>query len=67
MPRKPITWIGSIVILAAGIFCSWALLQYRNEVADAGMQTNLLTVAAFGALPVAALAIFLFYYFIERH
>ncbi len=67
MPRKPITWIGSIIILAAGIFCAWALLQYRNEVADAGMQSSLLTVAAVGALPVAALTIFLFYYFIERH
>jgi len=33
----------------------------------AGMQTGLLTVAAFGAIPVAALAIFLLYYFIERH
>jgi hypothetical protein len=67
MPRKPITWIGSIIILAAGVFCCWAVMQYRNEMTAAGMQTGLLTVAAFGALPVAALAIFLLYYFIERH
>jgi len=33
----------------------------------AGMQTGLLTVAVFGAIPAAALAIFLLYYFIERH
>jgi len=56
-----------MIILAAGIFCCWALLQYRNEMTVAGMQTGLLTVAAFGAIPAAALAIFLLYYFIERH
>ena len=67
MPRKPITWIGSIIILAAGGFCFWSVLQYRNEMADTGTQTGLLTAAAFSAIPVAALAIFLLYYFIERH
>ena len=67
MPRKPITWISLIIILSAGIFCCWALFQYRSEMMAAGMQTGLITVAAFGALPVAALAIFLLYYFIERH
>jgi hypothetical protein len=66
MPRKPITWIGSIIILAAGVFCCWAVIQYRNDYAAVGAQHHLLTVAAFGALPVAALAIFLLYYFIER-
>lgn len=67
MPRKPITWIGLIIILAAGGFCWWAVIQYRNEMTAAGMQTDLLTVAAFGVIPVAALAISLLYYFIERH
>ncbi len=67
MPRKPITWISSVIILAAGVFCYWAVIQYRNEMTAAGMQTGLLTVAAFGAIPVAVLAIFLLYYFIERH
>ena len=67
MPRKPIVWIGSIIILAAGIFCGWAVMQYRGELAVVDAQYRLLTIAAFGALPVAALAIFLFYYFIERH
>ena len=67
MPRKPIVWISSIIILAAGAFCYWAVIQYRNEMTAAGMQTGLLTVAAFGAIPVTALAIFLLYYFIERH
>jgi len=67
MPRKPITWIGSIIVLAAGVFCCWAVIQYRNEMTAAGMQTGLLTVAAFLAPALAALAIFLLYYFIERH
>ncbi len=67
MPRKPITWIGLIIILAAGIFCCWAVIQYRNDYALVDARYYLLTVAAFGALPVAALAIFLWYYFIERH
>ena len=67
MPRKPITWIGSIIILVAGIFCCWAVIQYRNELAVVDASYHLLTVVAFGALPVAALAIFLLYYFIERH
>ena len=67
MPRKPITWIGSIIILAAGIFCFWAVTQYRNEYTVVDTRYNLLTVAAFGALPVAALAISIWYYFNERH
>ena len=67
MPRKPITWVGSVIILAAAAFCSWSLLQYRDEVAAVGRQTGLLTVAVFITIPVAALAIFLLYYFIEKH
>ena len=67
MPRKPITWISSIVVLAAGTFCFWSLFQYRNELAAVNAPNTLVTVAAFGALPVTALAIFLLYYFIERY
>ncbi len=67
MPRKPITWISSVIILAAGIFCYWAVIQYRNELTVVDTSYYLLTVAAFAAFPMAALAIFLFYYFIERH
>ncbi len=67
MPRKPITWISSIIILAAGVFCYWAVMQYRNDLAVVDTQYHLLTVAAFAAIPVAALAIFLLYYFTERH
>ncbi|MFC1847413.1 hypothetical protein ACFLW5_01185 [Chloroflexota bacterium] len=66
MPQKPITWIGSIIILAAGIFCSWALIQQRNEMRAIDMQTGLITAAVFLAPVVAALAIFLWYYFNER-
>jgi len=67
MPRKRITWIGSIIILAAGVFCFWALLQYRTRLVAAARQTDLVSVGAFLALLVTALAIFLWYYFNEKH
>ena len=66
MPRKPITWIGSIIVLAAGVFCFWALMQRRSEMLAAGMPTDLITVALFFAPVFAALAIILLYYFVER-
>ena len=66
MPKKPITWIGSAIILGAGIFCWWALIQYRNDNATIGTQFNLLTAAAIFTPVVAAVAIFLWYYFNER-
>ncbi|MFC1952498.1 hypothetical protein ACFLV8_02515 [Chloroflexota bacterium] len=66
MPKKPITWIGAIIILAAGLFCCWALFQYRNEMTAAGMQSHLLTAAVYIAPVVAVLAIFLWYYFNEK-
>ncbi len=66
MPKKPITWIGSIIILAVGIFCCWALLQHRNDMTVVDIQFHLLTAAAFLAPALAALAIFLWYYFNER-
>ena len=66
MPHKPITWVGSFVILAAGGFCCWALLQYRNAYGIVDTRFNLLTVAAFLSLAVAAVAIFLWYYFNEK-
>jgi prolipoprotein diacylglyceryltransferase len=67
MPKKPITWFGSIIILAAGIFCSWALFQYRARLpATVDTRFNLITAAAFLALIVAILAVFLWYYFNEK-
>ncbi|MFC2036135.1 hypothetical protein ACFLUJ_08480 [Chloroflexota bacterium] len=66
MPRKPITWIGSFVILAAGGFCCWALLSYRADYGIAGTRFNLLTVGAFLAPVVAVVAVFLWYYVNER-
>jgi len=66
LPKKPITWIGSIIILAAGIFCCLALFQYREKMTAAGLQSQLLNTAAFMAPVLAALAIFLWYYFNER-
>ncbi len=67
MPHKPITWIGSVIILAAGGFCCWALLRYRNDYGIVDTRFNLLTAFAFLALALAAVAIFLWYYFNERH
>ncbi len=67
MPRKRITWIGSVVILGAGIFCFWALSQSRTKFLPAGTRFHLVTVGAFVALAVTALAIFLWYYFNEKH
>ncbi|MFH1032657.1 MAG: hypothetical protein V1767_08875 [Chloroflexota bacterium] len=67
MPKKPITWFGSILILAAGIFCSWSLFQYRARLPDTvGMQFKLITMGAFLAIVLAMLAIFLWYYFNEK-
>ncbi|MFC2006646.1 hypothetical protein ACFLUQ_00555 [Chloroflexota bacterium] len=66
MPKKTITWIGSIFILAAVVFCCWALLQQRSEMAAVGRQLGLVTAAVFLAPVLAALAIFLWYYFNER-
>ena len=66
MPKKPITWIGSIIILAVGIFCCWALIQYRNDIATVDTQYRLLTAGVFLAPALAAVAIFLWYYFNER-
>ena len=67
MPRKPITWIGSIIALGTGIFCSLALLKYRSAFTTADIQYNLSTVGVFLAPVLAGVAIFLWYYFNERH
>ena len=66
MPKKRITWIGSFIILAAGVFCCWALFRYRANFASSSAQYNLVTGGAFLALAVAALAIFLWYHFNEK-
>ena len=66
MPRKPITWIGSLVILAAGGFCFLALLKYRNALGTVDTRSGLVTVALFLAIALAGVALFLWYYFNER-
>ncbi len=66
MPKKPITWIGSVIILAAGIFCFWALIQYRNDYRIVDIRFHLLTVGVVLAPILAATAIFLWYYFNEK-
>ena len=66
MPKKPIPWIGSVVILAVGIFCIWALLQYRNDMTAADAQFNVVTIGVYAAPVLAVVAIFLWYYFNEK-
>ena len=66
MPKKPITWIGLIVILAVGIFCSWSLLQYRNNMTAADAQFSVITIGVYVAPVLAMAAIFLWYYFNEK-
>lgn len=66
MPKKPVTWIGLIIILAGGVFSSWALIQFRNDLANVDTRFQLVTVASFLAPAVAALALFLWYYFNEK-
>jgi len=66
MPKKPITWIGSVVILSAGIFSCWALIQFRNGMIATDSRFLLVTVAVFVAPVLGILAIFLWYYFNER-
>lgn len=66
MARKPITWIGSLVILAAGGFCWWALAKYRTAYGIVDTRYTLLTVGIFVAPVVAVIATSLWYYFNEK-
>ena len=66
MPRKPITWIGSVIILGAGIYCFSGLFKYRSHLVASSTKLPLATVATFLALPLAIGAIFLWYYLIEK-
>jgi uncharacterized membrane-anchored protein len=67
MPRKPVTWIGSVVILAAGIFSFWSLFQSRTKFLPSGIRFHLVTIGAFAVPAVVALAIFLWYYLNEKY
>jgi len=66
MPHKPITWVGSLVIIAAGGFCSWALLGYREAYGVVDTTYKLLSVGVFAAPVVAIIAMSLWYYFNEK-
>jgi len=68
MPKKPITWVGSIVILAAGVFCTWSLLRYRNAYGVMDTRSYLITGAALFLAPIlVVVAIYLWHYFNERY
>ncbi|MDD5082137.1 MAG: hypothetical protein PHU08_02060 [Dehalococcoidales bacterium] len=66
MPQKRTTWIGFIVILAAGIFASWSLFQSRVKFLPTGTRYELATAGAYAAPLVAILAMVLWYYFNEK-
>ncbi|MFH1382158.1 MAG: hypothetical protein ABIH70_04605 [Chloroflexota bacterium] len=67
MPRKRITWVGSVVILAAGVFSFWSLFQARSNFIPTGTRYLIANVGAYAAIAVTILAIFLWYYFNEKH
>lgn len=67
MPKKPVTWIGSLVILGAGAFCISGLSRYRSQITSSNARFELLTWAMFLAVAVALLAVYLLYYFNEKH
>ncbi len=66
MPRKRITWIGSVIILAVGVFSFWALFQSRSHFLPSGTRFYLATIGTVLAPVIAAVAIFLWYYFNEK-
>ncbi|MEK7353356.1 MAG: hypothetical protein AABZ77_02475 [Chloroflexota bacterium] len=66
MPKKPVTWIGAIIILGAGIYCFSGLFQYRSKLPASSTQVPLVTGAAFLALVLAIGAIFFWYYLNEK-
>jgi len=66
MPQKPITWIGSLLIVAAGGFCWWALTRLRDNIDIADGRFTLVTIGTWAAPVVALLAISLWYFVNER-
>jgi hypothetical protein len=67
MPKKTVTWVGFVIILAAGVFCSWSLFQARTHFLPAGTRFYLATAGGFLSPVVTIVAIFLWYYFNEKH
>ncbi len=66
MPKKPITWIGSVVILAVGVFSFWSLLQSKSPFLPTGTRYQLATTGTYLAPVITVVAIFLWYYFNEK-
>lgn len=67
MPKKPITWVGGIVILAAGAFCFSGLIQYRSKLPASSTQSPWMIFASVAAVLVSLGAVSLWYYFNEKH
>ena len=66
MPKKPVTWIGAIIILGAGIYCFSGLFQYRSKLPASSTQVPLVTGAAFLALVLAIGAVIFWAYLNEK-
>ena len=66
MPKKPITWIGAVVIMAAGIYCFSGLFKYKSKLAPASTQIPLVTGVAFLALALAIGAVIFWAYLNEK-
>lgn len=66
MPKKPITWVGSLVILGAGVFCFTGLYQYRAGLPAFSSQIPWVTAGAFGAVIIALGAVSLWFYLNEK-
>lgn len=67
MPKKPITWVGVVVILVAGAFCFSGLVQYQAKLPASSTQSPWIVLASFAAVLVSLGAISLWYYFNEKH
>ncbi len=66
MPKKPVTWIGAVVILGSGIYCFSGLFSYKSKLAPASAQIPLVTGAAFLALALTIGAVIFWAYLNEK-
>jgi drug/metabolite transporter (DMT)-like permease len=67
MPKKPITWVGAVVVLAAGVFCFLELMRHLTRLPPSSSQSPWIILAAFATILVTLVAIYLWYWFNEKH
>jgi hypothetical protein len=66
MPKKPITWVGAAVILAAGIFCFLSVMKYLSKIPATSSRHPWIVLASFATVIVSLGAIYLWYFFNEK-